>query len=83
MPTITERHLRNALKFGTTGEVNTKEGWEIAEGLVVAPPNCREVVTPPLELNGTVGEALIPQHPPQRQRTKLIFDVRIDDPFLD
>jgi len=33
MGTAIERTLRNALKFGTTGEVNSKEGWETAEGL--------------------------------------------------
>jgi len=78
-----ERKLWNALKFGTSGEVNSNEGRVTAEGLELAPPNCGEVVTPPVELNGAVGEAIITYHPLQRPRTKLIFDVRIDDPFLD
>ena len=46
MGTLIERKLRNALKFGTTGEVKAKERWENAEGLLLAPPNCIEVGTP-------------------------------------
>ena len=57
--TASERKLWNALKFGTTGEVNSKEGRAHGEGLLLPPPNCREVVTPQVELNGAMGEALI------------------------
>jgi len=73
----------NALKFRTTREVDSKEGRVQAEGLELAPPNCSEFGTPQVELNGAIGEALIQQPPLQRPRTKLIFDVRIDYPFLD
>jgi len=45
--------------------------------------DCSEVVTPQVELNGAVGEAWIGKPPMQCRRTKLIFVVRIDDPFLD
>ena len=83
MVTLRERHLRNALKFGTSGEVNMKEGEAPIKGLLLPPPKCSEVGTPQVELNGSVGEALIPQPPQQRIRTKLILDVRIDYPFLD
>ena len=83
MVTATERHLRNALKFGTTGEVDSKEGRAIAEGLLLHPPNCNEVGIPQVELNRAMGEALVPQPPQKSQRTKLVFDVRIDNPFLD
>jgi len=83
MLTVTERELRNALKFGTTGEVNSKEGGAPAEGLLITPPNCNEVGKPQVELDGAVGEALIEQPPLQCLRTKLIFNVGIDDPFLD
>jgi len=78
-----ERKLWNALKFGQSGEVNSKEGLAIVEGLELTPPNCSEAVTPQIELNGAVGEALILQPPPQRLRTKQFFDVRINNPFLD
>jgi len=61
MVTAAERKLWNALKFWTTGEVNSKEGGAHGEGLELAPPNCSEVGTPPVELNGAVEEALIPQ----------------------
>ena len=81
--TESERHLRNALKFGQSGEVNSKEGRAPAEGLLLAPPNCSEVGTPQGELNGAMGEALVQQPPLQRLRTKLIFDVRIDNQFFD
>ena len=83
MATANERHLPNALKFGTTGEVNSKEGKAPAEWLLVAQPNCSEVGSPQGELNGAVGEALIQQPLLQSIRTKLMFDVRVDDPFLD
>jgi len=83
MVTASERIPRNALKFGTYGEVNTKEGNEIAEGLLIAPPDCSEVGAPQVELDGAVGEALVLQPPLQCPRTKKFFDVRIDDPFLD
>ena len=59
MATLSERILRNALKFGQSGEVNSKEGCAFVEGLLVAPPNCNEIESPQVELNGAVGEALI------------------------
>ena len=83
MLTALERKPWNALKFGTTGEVDSQEGVSFAEGLGVLQPNSSEVGTPQVELNSAVGEALFLQPLPQRLRTKLIFDVRIDDPFLD
>ena len=83
MVTITERHLRNALKFGTSREVNSKEGVAPIEGLELAPPNCSKVGVPQGELEGAVGKALINQPHLQSLRKKLIFDVRIDDQFLD
>ena len=43
MVTLSERIIWNALKFGTTREVNTQEGRTQAEGLELAPPNCSEV----------------------------------------
>ena len=43
MATATERTLRNALKFGQSGKVNSKEGVEFAEGLLVPSPNYIEV----------------------------------------
>ena len=75
MVTFSERTIRNALKFGTTGEVYSKEGLAHAEGFLFAPPNCSEVVALPVELNGAVGEALVLQPPMQCVRTKLIFDI--------
>ena len=83
MVTITERKLRNALKFGHSGEVNSKEGVAPAEGLENAPSNCNEVGAPQVDLDGAVGEPLITNPLLQCVRTKLIFNVRIDDPFLD
>ena len=83
MGTATERMLRNALKFGTTGEVDSKEGVAPVERLKLAPPNRSEVVSPQLELNVAIGEALALQPRLQLRRTKLIFDVVFDDPFLD
>ena len=74
MDTVTERKRWNALKFGTTGEVNSKEGGAPAEGLLLAPPNCSEVGTPQVELDGAVaphGSQPIPQRP----RTKKIFNI--------
>jgi len=56
MGTATERILRNALKFGTAGEVNLKEGVARAEGLELVPPNCIESVSPQGELYVAVGE---------------------------
>ena len=82
MVTGTERTPRNALKIGTTGEVDSKEGEARREGLNIVPPNYYEVKTPQVELNGAMG-ALIFQPPTQHPRTKLIFDVGIDYPFLD
>ena len=81
--THSERHLRNALKFGATREVDSKEGVAPDEGLEIAPTNCSDDGSPQVELDGAVGEALINQPPPQSLRTNLIFDVRIDKPFLD
>ena len=83
MLTASKRTIRNALKFGTTREVNSQEGGARAEGCHLAPPNCSEVGTPQIELDGAVGEVLILQPFPEHMRTKLIFNVRIDDPFLD
>ena len=83
MVTLTERIIRNALKFGTSGEVNSKEGAAHAEGLELAPPKCIEVGAPQVELNGAMREALFQQPVLQRTRTKLIFDVRIYYPNLD
>jgi len=83
MATASERKLWNALKFGTSGEVNTKKGRTIAEGWELAPPNCSGVGSLQVELNGAVREAPIPQPVQQCLRTKLIFDVRIDYHFLD
>ena len=83
MVTATERSLWNALKFETTREVDSKEGATPAEGFLVPPPNCSEVGSPQVELDGAIGEALIRQPPPQCRRTKLLFDVFFDEPFLD
>ena len=83
MVTTTERSLWNALKFGQSREVDSKEGGADAEGLLLPPPDCSEVEAPQGELIGAMGEALIHQPPLQSPRTKLVFDVRIDDPFLD
>ena len=83
MGTVRERALRNTLKVGTTREVNSKEGRAKAEGLELAPPNCSEVGARQIELNGAVGEALIQQPQFQRYRTKLVFDIFFDDPFLN
>ena len=83
MATVTKRHLRNALKSGTAGEINSKQGRASAEGMDLAPTNGSEVGEPQVELNGAIGEALITKNVPQCPRTKLVFDVRIDNPFLD
>ena len=69
MATATERTIRNALKFGTTGEVDSKEGRAQAEGMLLVPSNCSDVGAPQGELNGAVGEALIQQPPLQCPRT--------------
>jgi len=82
MATATERKLWNALKFGTSGEVNSKEGMAQAEGFLLPPPNGSEIGTAQVEFDGAMGEALIQQPPMQVLRTKLLFDVRID-PFSD
>ena len=83
MVTLTERILRNALKIGTSREVDSKEGVATAEGLLIAPRNCSEVWSLQVELNGAVGEALIQQPPMQVVRTKLFFDIFFNDQFLD
>ena len=66
MATATERSLRNALKFGTTREVDLKEGVAQAKGWELASPNSSEVGEPQVERNGAVGEALIMHPLPQR-----------------
>ena len=64
MATAKECIIRNALKFGTTGEVNSKEGEARVEGSDVAPSSCSEVGAPQGELNGAVGETGITKpHP--------------------
>jgi len=83
MVTASKRKLRNALKFGTTREVDSKERVATAEELLLPPPNYSEVGTPQVDLDRVMGEALILQPRLQRLRTKLIFDVRIDNPFFD
>jgi len=60
-----ERILRNALKFGTSREVDSKEGLARAEGLEHAPPNSSEALEFQVKLNGTVGEAIILKPPLQ------------------
>ena len=44
--TISERSMWNALKFGTTGEVDSKERLAQAEGLIDVPPNCSDIWAP-------------------------------------
>jgi len=62
--TASESTLWNALKFGTTREVDSKQGRAQAEGLLIAPLNGSEVMAAQVELNGAVVEALITK-PPQ------------------
>jgi len=84
MATARERKPWNALKLGTSREVYSKEGVALAEGLELVPPNCSEVGTPLVELDGAVGEALVTK--PFLQRifgVSKFFNIRIDDPFLD
>ena len=83
METQIERLPWNAFKFGTTREVDPKEGEAHAEGFLVAPPNSSEGLSPQVELNRAVREALVQQPPLQCTRTKLVFEARIDKPFLD
>ena len=85
MATISERSLRNALKFGQSGEVDSKEGLDLSKGPhdVVTQLNCSEVGTPQVELNGAVGEAIVLQTPMQVLRTKLVFNIFFEDPFFD
>ena len=54
MATAKERTLRNALKLGTTGEVDSKEGLTLASGSLVPPLKISEVGSLQIELNGTV-----------------------------
>ena len=75
--TNSAQHTLNALKFGTAGEVDPKEGMAHAEGLLLPPPNCSEVGAPQVELDGAVGNALTLQPPLQRPRTKA--DIRRQD----
>ena len=82
MVTIIQRSLRNTLKFGTTEEVNSKEGVAPFKGIELAPPESSEVRTPQVKLDGTVGEALITKPQLQSPRKKLIFDIFFDDQFL-
>ena len=51
MRTATERKLRNALKFGQSGEVDPKQGVAFVEGLELAPPNFIKVGSPQVELD--------------------------------
>ena len=74
MSTLKERTPWNALKFGTTGEVNSQEGGTHAEGSELAPTKCGEVVAPQEELNGAESPWWSLQPYLQRLRTKLIFD---------
>jgi len=83
MATLSERKLWNALKFETSGEVDSKEGVAQAEGYLLPPPNFGEVGKPQVDLNGAVGESLVLHPRLQCIRTKLLFDVFFDDPFLD
>ena len=75
MVTLSKRKLRNALKFGTAGEVDSKEGFQFSERENFAPHNCSEVGTPQGEINGTIGEVIIRQPLPQRPQMKLNFDI--------
>ena len=54
MVTAIERLLWNALKFGTTREVESKEGGVTAEGWLVAPRKCKDIGTLQCKLNGAV-----------------------------
>ena len=83
MVTLSKSKIWNALKFGTAREVNSKEGEATAEGLMLPSRNYSEIGAPQVELDGAVGEALILQPSLQRLRTKLLFNVRIYDPFFD
>jgi len=83
MVTARERHLRNALKFGTSGEVNSQEGRALAKGRELAPTNFSEVGSSQVELKGAVREALVKQHPPQIHRKRCFSDVVFDNPFMD
>ena len=83
MLTASERKLRNALKFGTAGKVNSQERLKIRQGSSSNHHNSSEVAAPQVELNGAVDEALTLHPLPQCLRTKLILDVIFDDPFLD
>jgi len=59
MVTAKEHSLWNALKFRTSGEINSKEGVAIAEGTELLPPNCSEAGSHQVELDRGVGEPLI------------------------
>ena len=59
MLAATERMLRDALKFGTAGEVDTKKGGAHAEGLLALQSAFSEVGTPQVEPNGAGEEAQI------------------------
>jgi len=84
METASERLIWNALKFGTTREVNSKEGVATVEGmLLLAPPNSSEVGTSHEDFDGAVGEITITKSPHHIISTKLLFDVRIKNDRLD
>jgi len=81
MATDSERKFRNALKFGQSGEISSKEGVAFIKWLELAPPNRSEGWAPNVELNGAVGEAFIQHSPFPCLRTKLLFDVIFKDDF--
>ena len=85
MVTLIERTIRNALKFGATGDVNSQEAIAFCKRNPIPPRKGREDLTPQDIINGAVGEARIRQPQLQRRRlaTKLRFDVDINDPGLD
>jgi len=86
MGTVREHTLRNALKFGTTIEIKVTDGFHVVEWeafCVEPPPYGSEVGAHQEDFDRAVGEAIIRQPLTQRPRTKLIFDIEIDDPFLD
>ena len=83
MATLSERKLWNALKFGTTAEVNTKEGEAFVEGLPAVPPKCSEVGAPQGERDGATRKISVSNPTTQCPRTKLLFDILIEDDVLD
>ena len=63
MVAVSERKLRNALKFGTTGEVNSKKRLNFSErhspSCHIIPPNGSEGGALQVDLDGAVGEGHI------------------------